>query len=288
MTTDLHVARTSSDRVFELLDALASLGPGPHRLRDVAARAELGASTAHRILQAAIRAGRVSKAQRGRYLLTSPAGTGPVDTGAAEAGPADTGPTGTRVATHRLPALPDRPEPVGPASKPLAVSLRIRLGLAALQKATEQPVLLYVPLIVDIPVRYCLAYFAPKHDELLSDAERLMASDMVFCAPLTVDAPGKLIMAHMRRGSSRAQPAVVGGEYAYSPSPVAGWNTLAVPLRRFGQIAGAICITAPASWMWRYRGHALNRLLRLTRELSDGRPAGGSVPERSRGRSDVR
>jgi DNA-binding IclR family transcriptional regulator len=250
VTTDLHVARTASDRVFELLEALASLGPGPHRLRDVAARAELGASTAHRILQAAIRAGKVSKAQRGRYLLTSPA-------------------------THQ-PELPDRPEPVSPASQPLAVSLRIRLGLAALQKATEQPVLLYVPLIVDIPVRYCLAYFAPKHDELLSDAERLLASDMVFCAPLTVDAPGRLMMAHMRPRRSRAQAqAIAGDEYAYSPSPVAGWNTLAVPLRRFGQIAGAICITAPASWMWRYRGHALDRLLRLARELSDELPRKG-------------
>lgn len=258
MTTDLRDARTASDRVFELLDALAALGPGPHRLRDVAARAELGASTAHRILQAAIRAGKVSKAQRGRYVLT--------------------GSAGTRAATHRpLPELPDRPEPVGPASKPLAVSLRIRLGLAALQKATEQPVLLYVPLIVDIPVRYCLAYFAPRHDELLRDAERLLASDMVFCAPLTVDAPGQLIMAHMRPERSHARTrAGTEREYAFSPSPVAGWNTLAVPLRRFGQIAGAISITAPASWMWRYRGDALNQLLRLTRELSDELPAGSS------------
>jgi hypothetical protein len=260
VTTDLRDARTASDRVFELLDALAALGPGPHRLRDLAARAELGASTAHRILQAAIRAGKVSKAQRGRYILT----------GSGGATPAETGPAGPRAATHW-------PDPIGSASKPLAVSLRTRLGLAALQKATEQPVLLYVPLCVDIPVRYCLAYFAPKHDELLRDAERLLASDMVFCAPLTVDAPGQLIMAHMRPGRSRARTQVgAEREYAFSPSPVAGWNTLAVPLRRFGQIAGAISITAPASWMWRHRGDALNRLLRLTRELSDELPAGSS------------
>lgn len=253
MTTDLHVARTSSDRVFGLLDALASLGPGPHRLRDVAARAELGASTAHRILQAAIRAGRVSKAQRGRYLLTSPQET----------------------ITEPVDRPPAPPEPEGPASKPLAVSLRIRLGLAALQKATDQPVLLYVPLILDVPMRYCLAYFAPKHDELLSDAERLLASDMVFCAPLTVDAPGRLIMAHMRSGTDGAKaPTLDGGAYAYSPSPVAGWHTLAAPLRRYGQIAGTICVTARSSWMWRYRGQALHQLLRVARELSDELPAG--------------
>ncbi|GAA4690215.1 helix-turn-helix domain-containing protein [Phytohabitans rumicis] len=250
MTIDLHVERTSSDRVFELLDALASLGPGPHRLQDVAAHAKLGASTAHRILQAGIRAGRVSKAQRGRYLLTSPAEP--------------------RAAT---PAPP--PEPVLPASQPLAVSRRIRLGLAALQKATEQPVLLYVPLILDTPMRYCLAYVPPRQDELLSDAERLLAADMVFCAPLTVDAPGRLIMAHMapQRESVQAR-AIVGAGYTYGPSPVAGWNTLAAPLRRFGQIAGVICITARASWMGRYREHGLGRLLSLARELGDELPTG--------------
>jgi DNA-binding IclR family transcriptional regulator len=237
VTIDLHVARTSSDRVFELLDALASLGPGPHRLRDVAARAQLGASTTHRILQAAIRAGMVSKPQRGRYFLSAPPSPSP--------------------------------EPAIPARPPLAVSRRIRLGLAALQKATEQPVLLYVPLILDTPMRYCMAYFAPAQDELLSDAERLLVSDMVFCAPLTVDAPGRLILAHLspERSSERAR------SYVYGPSPVAGWNTLAAPLRRYGQIAGVICVTARAPWMGRYSDHALHRLLRLARELGDELPA---------------
>jgi DNA-binding IclR family transcriptional regulator len=252
VTIDLHVERTSSDRVFELLDALASLGPGPHRLQDVAAHAKLGASTAHRILQAGIRAGRVSKAQRGQYLLTSP-----------------------HEARAAAPPPPPPPEPVIPAGQPLAVSRRIRLGLAALQKATDQPVLLYVPLILDTPMRYCLAYLAPQRDELLSDAERLLAADMVFCAPLTVDAPGRLIMAHMapQRSSERAR-AIVGAGYTYGPSPVAGWHTLAAPLRRFGQIAGVICITARASWMGLYRRHSLERLLSLARELGDELPAG--------------
>lgn len=246
MTIDLHLARTSSDRVFELLDALASLGPGPHRLRDVAARAKLGASTTHRILQAAIRAGMVSKPQRGRYFLSA------------------------------APSAPPSvvPEPAVPARPPLAVSRRIRLGLAALQKATEQPVLLYVPLILDTPMRYCLAYFAPARDELLSDAERLLASDMVFCAPLTVDAPGRLILAHLspERSSERSR------SYVYGPSPVAGWNTLAAPLRRYGQIAGVICVTARSSWMGRHSDHALHRLLRLARELGDDLPAGEVRP----------
>jgi IclR helix-turn-helix domain len=256
VTIDLHAPPTANDRVFRLLHALVSLGPGPHRLRDVAAQAKLDTSTAHRILQAAIRAGTVCKAQRGRYSLAKP----------AEPAPPPAPP----------PLLPAAPEPAGLASSPLAGSLRIRLGLAALQKATEQPVLLYVPLILDTPVRYCLAYVAPQRDELLTDAERLLATDMVFCAPLTVDAPGRLIMAYMalERSMERAR-AIVDAGYTYGPSPVAGWHTLAAPLCRFGQIAGAICVTARASWMARHRDEALARLLRLVRELGDELPADG-------------
>ena len=55
-----------------MLSALTALGPGPQRLRDVAARAELDPATAHRILQAAIRTGAVSKTGHGRYSLTGP------------------------------------------------------------------------------------------------------------------------------------------------------------------------------------------------------------------------
>ncbi|MEV0729291.1 helix-turn-helix domain-containing protein [Polymorphospora sp. NPDC050346] len=252
----LDFARTSNDRVFELLDALESLGPGPHRLRDVAAQARLGPSTAHRILQAGIRAGTVTKAQRGRYALIRWR-----DQGAATQ------------------------EPTVPVSLPLAVSRRIRLGLAALQESTGQSVLLYVPLVLDPPMRYCLAYFAPEHDELLSDAERLLATDMVFCAPLTVDAPGRLILAHMAAGgpagNGRRGGADTGGRgragtgHTYGPSPVAGWNTLAVPLRRYGQIAGAICVTARAGWLDQHRDQTLDRLSRLTAELGDETPAYG-------------
>ncbi|BCJ67356.1 hypothetical protein GCM10009779_05750 [Polymorphospora rubra] len=254
MTMGLEVTRTSNDRVFELLDALASLGPGPHRLRDVAAQARLGPSTAHRILAAAIRAGTVTKAQRGRYSLIRR------DQGAAAQ------------------------EPTVPVSLPLALSRRIRLGLAALQESTGQPVLLYVPLILDPPMRYCLAYFAPEHDELLSDAERLLATDMVFCAPLTVDAPGRLILAHMAGPTRPGGRARGGTGHTYGPSPVAGWHTLAVPLRRYGQIAGAICVTARAGWLDQHRDQTLDRLLRLTVELGDESPADGTaarpVPER--------
>jgi hypothetical protein len=222
----------------------------------VAARAKLGTSTAHRILQAAIRAGTVSKAQRGLYSLT-----GWNEPGAA--------PPGTPVPHTAQDAT-------GPASLPLAISRRIRIGLAALQKASGQPVLLYVPLILDPPMRYCLAYFAPEHDELLSDAERLLATDMVFCAPLTVDAPGRLILAHMMTQApggpdNRGRPILRNG-YTYGPSPVAGWDTLAAPLRRYGQIAGAICITARTAWFGEHRDGTAARLLRLATELGDELP----------------
>lgn len=261
MTIGLEVARTSNDRVFELLDALASLGPGAHRLRDVAARARLATPTAHRILQAAIRAGTVSKAQRGRYSLT------------VRNEPAAVQPAGVQPAPAPRHAGQDAP---GPASLPLAISRRIRIGLAALQKATGQPVLLYVPLILDPPMRYCLAYVAPERDELLGDAERLLATDMVFCAPLTVDAAGRLIQAHMMTqapgGADTLGRAILQAGYTYGPSPVAGWDTLAAPLRRYGQIAGAICVTARTSWLGEHRDRTVARLRLLASELGDEMP----------------
>jgi hypothetical protein len=242
VTISAELVRTSTDRVFELLDALASLGPGPHRLRDVAARARLGPSTAHRILQAAIRAGTVSKEQRGQYALAERPDPAPA------------------------------PQPPAAMGQPLAVSRRIRLGLAGLQRATGQPVLLYVPLILDPPMRYCLAYFAPEHDELISDAERLLATDMVFCAPLTADAPGRLILAHMTAqtpgGADPRARALAGAGHATGPSPVAGWDSLAVPLRRYGHIAGAVCITARTAWFDEHRDRALARLQRLVADLA--------------------
>ncbi|GLK99192.1 helix-turn-helix domain-containing protein [Dactylosporangium matsuzakiense] len=261
MTIGLELVRTSNDRVFELLDALASLGPGAHRLRDVAARARLATPTAHRILQAAIRAGTVSKARRGQYCLT------------ARAGAPDPQPVPSTPATISRHAAPDAP---GPASLSLAISRRIRIGLAALQKATGQPVLLYVPLFLDAPMRYCLAYFAPERDELLGDAERLLATDMVFCAPLTVDAAGRLIEAHMMghrpdRAEQRER-AILQAGYTYGPSPVAGWDTLAAPLRRYGHIAGAICIAARTGWLEEHRDRTVAQLRQLASELSDEIP----------------
>ncbi|MFG1603678.1 helix-turn-helix domain-containing protein [Actinoplanes sp. NPDC049265] len=244
-------ARTANDRAFLLLDALAALGPGPHRLRDVATQAGLEPSTAHRILQSAIRVGTVSKADRGRYSLVDR--TGESSTGAVE------------------PAPSSRLSQTGTGSM-LALSRRTRLLLAALQKTTGQTVLLYVPLMLDTPMRYCLAYFAPKHDELLGDAERQLTSDILFCAPLSVDAPGRVMLAGLVESRVVADPAIAAIRahgYAFGPSPVAGWQSVTVPLRRYGHLAGAVCITAPTRWMDAHRDETLRELLRISAELAE-------------------
>ncbi|MFJ6198170.1 helix-turn-helix domain-containing protein [Micromonospora sp. NPDC092111] len=251
MTIAANSNRTANDRAFLLLDAMATLGPGPHRLRDLAAQAGLEPSTAHRILQSAIRVGTVSKTERGRYLLTSR--TGGSDKAAA----------------------PEPPSP-GPSvqngtGSMLALSRRTRLLLAALQKTTGQTVLLYVPLMLDTPMRYCLAYFAPRHDELLGDAERQLTSDILFCAPLSVDAPGRVMLAGLAdaRAGDPAITAIRANGYAFGPSPVAGWQTVTAPLRRYGHLAGAVCVVSPASWMDAHRDDALRELLRITAELAE-------------------
>jgi DNA-binding IclR family transcriptional regulator len=251
VTIVAHSARTANDRAFLLLDALAALGPGPHRLRDVAAQAGLEPSTAHRILQSAIRVGTVSKTDRGRYSLVDRAGV--PSTGATAEPPAPTPPVQKG------------------AGSMLALSRRTRLLLAALQKTTGQTVLLYVPLMLDTPMRYCLAYFAPKHDELLGDAERQLTSDILFCAPLSVDAPGRVMLAGLvdARTADPAVTAIRANGYCFGPSPVAGWQTVTVPLRRYGHLAGAVCLTAPSPWMEANSGEALRELLRISAELAE-------------------
>ncbi|GLY94523.1 helix-turn-helix domain-containing protein [Actinoplanes sp. NBRC 103695] len=242
-------ARTANDRAFLLLDAMAALGPGPHRLRDVATQAGLEPSTAHRILQSAIRVGTVSKADRGRYSLVNR--TGESSAGAVE---------------------PGAPSLGAQTGSMLALSRRTRLLLAALQRTTGQTVLLYVPLMLDTPMRYCLAYFAPKHDELLGDAERQLTSDILFCAPLSVDAPGRVMLAGLVDNRSVTDPAIAAIRahgYAFGPSPVAGWQSVTVPLRRYGHLAGAVCITAPARWLDAHRDETLRELLRINAELAE-------------------
>lgn len=241
-------ARTANDRAFLLLDALAALGPGPHRLRDVASQAGLEPSTAHRILQSAIRVGTVSKTDRGRYSLVD----------------------------RPAPDRPDRggePSPLAQngTGSMLALSRRTRLLLAALQKTTGQTVLLYVPLMLDTPMRYCLAYFAPKHDELLGDAERQLTSDILFCAPLSVDAPGRVMLAGLvdTRVTDPALAEIRAHGYCFGPSPVAGWQSVTVPLRRYGHLAGAVCITSPTRWMDDNRDATLRELLRISAELAE-------------------
>jgi DNA-binding IclR family transcriptional regulator len=223
-----------------LLGALTALGPGPQRLRDVAARAGLDPSTAHRILQAAIRTGAVSKTGHGRYSLT-----GPVE------------PRAERADAGRMP------------SPMQAVSGRSRLALAALQEATEQTVLLYVPVLVDVPMRYCLAYLAAEPDEFGVDADRLLASDIVCCAPMSTDAPGRAILAHLPlTRSANARNRTGGGiGYTFGPSPVPGWWALTAPIHRYGHVAGAVCLTAQPSWLERHREVALKRLLSTAADL---------------------
>ncbi|MEV4463709.1 helix-turn-helix domain-containing protein [Micromonospora echinofusca] len=250
MTIAANSNRTANDRAFLLLDAMAALGPGPHRLRDLAAQAGLEPSTAHRILQSAIRVGTVSKTERGRYLLTSRAGG----------------------ADHEVAPEPSPgPSVQNGTGSMLALSRRTRLLLAALQKATGQTVLLYVPLMLDTPMRYCLAYFAPRRDELLGDAERQLTSDILFCAPLSVDAPGRVMLAGLAdaRAGDPGIAAIRGNGYSFGPSPVAGWQTVTAPLRRYGHLAGAVCVTSPASWMDGHRDEALRELLRSTAELAE-------------------
>ncbi|MEU5426321.1 helix-turn-helix domain-containing protein [Streptomyces olivoreticuli] len=201
------IPKTAADRAFRILRALDTLGPGAHSLDTLTRLTGLARSTAHRILQSAVREGAVLQSGYGRYRLAQSFAT-----------PAD-GP---------FPNLP------------LSLA-RVRFELAELRKRAGQASFLHVPVMLRPPLRVALS-----HDqEQGGDFETVMRSSdrayLLFRAPLRADAAGLVLLAHLP-GAFPADPVlerirVLG--HARTPSALAGWDLVAAPVRR-----GTVCVAA--------------------------------------------
>ena len=232
---DIPAPQTSIDRTFELLVAFAELGPGAHRLHDLAEHAGLQSPTAHRILQSGIRAGMVAKTGHGRYMLCRQKDV--VDAYAA-------GELAMSDGYHSFP-----------------LSGRARRTLSALQAASGQTVMLQIPVLVETPARHCIVYLPAVPDHFMADARRQRVSDRVFHSPPPDDISG-------RAATERQDPilrAIAVAGAAVGPSPASGWDVAAAAVP--GRTSVAVAIAARHEWMTRHRDIVVARVRAAADEL---------------------
>ncbi|MEV0438820.1 helix-turn-helix domain-containing protein [Streptomyces spectabilis] len=204
-------------RTLAVLRALRELGPGPHPLAVVAARAELPAPTAHRYVRALAREGAVEqRGPRGHYALTE---------------------TPHR-STHLVDEVTDTR--VGQTSPAL------RAELVTLQSRTGQVSLLYAPLLVGAALRFCIDRAVGAHAAALEAAPR-SALRRLWSAPLDADAAGLAILACLDGTSSPGAPLdrIREQGHAVGPSPLPEWESIAAPVWRGSVPAGAVALVAP-------------------------------------------
>ncbi|MER5363617.1 helix-turn-helix domain-containing protein, partial [Streptomyces sp. NPDC002785] len=201
MSTASEIApRTAADRAFRVLRALDSLGPGTHSLDTLTRLTKLARSTAHRILQSAVREGAVLQSGYGRYQLA--------------------------------------PSAISPLTGPLAdlpVSLEtLDAELSALRSRAGEAALLHVPVMLRPPLRVSLCCCYDPGGELapvFADGDR---SGPLFRAPLYTDAAGLVLLARLL-GAAPRDPVlrrIRDLNHARTPSVLPGWDLVAAPVQR--------------------------------------------------------
>ncbi|MEI5103520.1 helix-turn-helix domain-containing protein [Streptomyces sp. PmtG] len=204
-------------RTLAVLRALRELGPGPHPLAVVAARAGLPAPTAHRYVRALAREGAVEqRGPRGHYALTE---------------------TPHR-STHLVDEVTD--------TKVGQTSPALRAELVTLQSRTGQLSLLYAPLLIGAHLRFCVDRAVGAHAATLAAAPR-SALRLMWSAPMDTDAAGHAMLACLE---GPAPPGVALDRvreqgHAVGPSPLPGWDAVAAPVWRGPVLAGAVALLAP-------------------------------------------
>ncbi|WP_346768631.1 helix-turn-helix domain-containing protein [Streptomyces sp. DASNCL29] len=199
-TTSEDSPKTAADRAFRVLRVLDALGPGTHSLDTLTRLTGLARSTAHRILQSAVREGAVLQSGYGRYRL-APSAVSPV-----------TGP---------LVNLP--------------VSLEtLHAELSAMRGRAGDAALIHVPVILRPPLRVslCCCYdSAGALARTLADGDR---SGPLFRAPLHTDAAGLVLLAWLP-GAAPGDPTlrrIRDLNHARTPSALPGWDLVAAPVQR--------------------------------------------------------
>lgn len=252
-------AHPSYVKVFAVLDALTSLGPGLHSPTKVAEacinslaerQSELAAqdipldtisyASVQRVLQAGHRK-QFLNYERGRYGL-----------------PGHT--LGRYTAAHQdhAPQLP-----VALPGGPLTHECML------LQRATSQAVTVYVPVMIDTPPSRQL-----KHHDIgrRSDFVRCLDEPTVRAillqAPFGHDAAGLVMQAHLNTKTISARLRLIRSQgYAATPSPLPGWDSLAAPLWHGTHVIGSLAIHTRANQRYRHSAY-LTQLMNSAARLS--------------------
>ncbi|MFJ6771249.1 helix-turn-helix domain-containing protein [Kitasatospora sp. NPDC091257] len=220
-----HERNSSAERAYRVLQALIELGPGAHTLAEVMAHSGLTRSTAHRILQSGVRTHTFVQPTYGTYSIAHPSVTG-----------------------HRQDALTELP-----ASSPA-----ISEELAHLQRRTNQVVALHSHLLLGMPSRICVDIADGKRHDFAAALATSNAGPVLRRAPLHHDAAGLVMLASLddlSAGNAVLRRIKIQG-YARTPSPVAGWEMLSVPLWRGSVLVGSVSLLAPDAY-WQRRAERL-------------------------------
>lgn len=213
-----HADKPSPADSLAVLATMVDLGKGPLTLGEIADESEIPRSSVRAALKALTQSGlcTVSGGTPAHYkLLVQPADT---------------------TSHTRVRALPSAPT-------------AYREELRALQQRTHCPVLLHSYLALP-PQRLCIDLIADQRiEQALKAAPE--AANQLRAAPLDVDAPGKVIAAHLALSAPTIELQRIRSRgFDLSPAPIAGSTLLSVPVyaraeqlaARGPQVAGAVSL----------------------------------------------
>lgn len=245
-----------SQHPYQVLTTLFTLGPGPHSLKTIADHSGLGHDVIREELSAMAGAGLCTRSatKPPTYELASPTAS---------------------ASTWLLHALPS-----------IETVLHLRGELRALHQETGQAVLMHSHTMLP-RIRLCLDYYiGDRLDFLQQVSAHPDAAAILRQAPLTEDAPGQVIMAHLDRmspGSLELRRIRQNG-YAISAAPLPGWSLLSVPVHSTAErglweltgavVAGAVTLAVPTADLGpRNLVSWLNALHRTALELTPSQEA---------------
>ncbi|MGW6795665.1 hypothetical protein [Streptomyces chartreusis] len=189
-------------RSYHVFKTLLGMGPGPHPMRRIVEQTGLPRGVVRRRLNAMREAGLCcpTPGHPGHHELTT----------------AVWGADGERL-LHALPG----------------VQARSRRYLTALQQQTGQIVFMHGHMLLDSPVRLCVECRGDSRPDFARElAAHPTAAGRLRQAPLSADAPGLAILAHL--DDTRPLPGdlqtIRTHGHATSPSALPGWSFLSVPL----------------------------------------------------------
>jgi len=212
-------------RGLEFLAKLGEMGPEPQSLHAIRAATNISKSSAHRILNAAMRTGFVEQPIYGLYQRTT---------------------------NHMQP-----PEPQVPVASALpAISHTTSLELSTLQLRTQQIVLLHAPALIDNPQRLCAAVeYGVRLDFMAALDEDPTAAQAIREAPLHSDAAGLVLLAYADDGlpMSAQLRGIRAQGYTVTPSPLNGYDMCSVPVMRGTRAVAVVSLVARAVQMDRHQ-----------------------------------